>query len=103
MADRGMGRGLAAILSLPSAGDAEPELRELPVELIAPNPRQPRRHFDEQSLRSLAGSVTERGVPLIIQTGVGLPDGLAMRFPGLVVRLKPTIASVLVAQLEILI
>ena len=48
MADRGMGRGLAAILSVskPAEGGAEPapELRELPVELIKPNPAQPRKH-----------------------------------------------------------
>ena len=35
---RGMGRGLAAILST-APGEGEPELRELPVELIAPNPQ----------------------------------------------------------------
>ena len=44
MADRhrGMGRGLAAILSVAPRDDLE-ELRELPVELIAPSPNQPRR------------------------------------------------------------
>ena len=48
MADRqkGMGRGLAAILSVAPKDDAE-ELRQLPVELIAPNPNQPRATFDE--------------------------------------------------------
>ena len=52
MADRpkGMGRGLAAILSVAPKDESE-ELRELPVELIAPNPRQPRTSFDDQSLR----------------------------------------------------
>ena len=42
---RGMGRGLAAILSISEAGaraDA-PELRDLAVELIRPNPAQPRK------------------------------------------------------------
>ena len=42
----------------------------------------------------------EHGVPLILQTGVGLPPDLAARFPNLVVRIKPTRAAVLVAQLE---
>ena len=43
MAERqkGMGRGLAAILSVAPKDDAE-ELRQLPVELISPNPSQPR-------------------------------------------------------------
>lgn len=47
--------------------------------------------------------LVERGVPLILQTGVGLPADLAARYPGLIVRIKPTIAAVLVAQLEVLI
>ena len=43
MADRpkGMGRGLAAILSVAPKDESE-ELRQLPVDLIEPNPRQPR-------------------------------------------------------------
>ncbi len=42
---RGMGRGLSAILAStapPAAGERDPELREIPLELIVPNPRQPR-------------------------------------------------------------
>jgi hypothetical protein len=31
------------------------ELRELPVDLIEPGPAQPRRHFDEEALKALAG------------------------------------------------
>jgi ParB family chromosome partitioning protein len=69
---RGMGRGLAAILSptQPDEGGApHPELRELPVELISPNPRQPRQHFDEDALVALAGSLRERGVlqPVLVR------------------------------------
>jgi hypothetical protein len=44
-----MGRGLAAILSVAPRDELE-ELRELPLELIAPSPHQPRRTFDEESL-----------------------------------------------------
>ena len=40
------------------------------------------------------------GVPIILQTGVGLPPSLADRFPGLAVRIKPSSAKVLLAQLE---
>ena len=49
----GMGRGLAAILSISSeeAGTRAEDLRELPVGRIAPNPKQPRRRFDEEALR----------------------------------------------------
>src|SRR3954452_8121234 len=62
---RGMGRGLAAILSstAPDSGEpGDPELRRLPAELIRPNPRQPRRRFDESALVALAESLRERGV-----------------------------------------
>jgi ParB family transcriptional regulator, chromosome partitioning protein len=61
---RGMGRGLSALLAPPSAngGARESELREIPVDLISPNPRQPRRDFDEGSLLALADSLRERGV-----------------------------------------
>ena len=58
MAERqkGMGRGLAAILSVAPKDDSE-ELRQLPVEIISPNPSQPRRSFDEESLIALAESI----------------------------------------------
>ena len=72
---RGMGRGLEAILAVSSEGEktqAE-ELRELPIELIVPNPRQPRRRFDEQALTALAGSLGERGVlqPVLVRPIAG--------------------------------
>jgi ParB family transcriptional regulator, chromosome partitioning protein len=69
---RGMGRGLAAIL--PDAGSGEAELRELPVELIKPNPDQPRTRFDEDSLSGLASSIEASGIvqPLIVRS---LSDG----------------------------
>jgi ParB family transcriptional regulator, chromosome partitioning protein len=65
----GMGRGLEAILSVSSPERAREELRELPVESISPNPRQPRRRFDEGSLNALAGSLGERGVlqPVLVR------------------------------------
>ncbi len=70
-----MGRGLEAILSVSSAGKDEvgDELRELPIELISPNPRQPRRHFDEEALNALAGSLGERGVlqPVLVRPKAG--------------------------------
>jgi ParB family chromosome partitioning protein len=67
-----MGRGLAAILSAAPRDEAE-ELRELPVELISPNPNQPRCSFDEQSLVGLAESVKARGVlqPVLVRPLVG--------------------------------
>ena len=75
MADRGMGRGLAAILSTPTRQEGvEDELRELPVDLIAPNPHQPRTALDEQALEELAESIRARGVlqPVLVHP---LPGG----------------------------
>jgi ParB family transcriptional regulator, chromosome partitioning protein len=74
---RGMGRGLAAILTAtapagqePGAtGDAVSDLRQVPVGMIRPNPHQPRRHFDEAALAALADSLRERGVlqPVLVR------------------------------------
>ncbi len=66
---RGMGRGLAAILSTPSHSEPEAELRELQLDLIVANPDQPRTVFDEQALAALAESLKERGVlqPVLVR------------------------------------
>jgi ParB family chromosome partitioning protein len=68
-----MGRGLAAIL--PSTqSDERGGLRELPVELVKPNPRQPRRRFEDAALAELAESIRSRGMlqPLLVRP---LPGG----------------------------
>ncbi len=73
-ARRGMGRGLAAILAVSDEGAEErPELRELSVELIAANPSQPRRRFDDETLDALADSVRERGLlqPILVRPRTG--------------------------------
>jgi ParB family transcriptional regulator, chromosome partitioning protein len=69
---RGMGRGLAAILSVAPKEDQE-DLRQLPVELIAPNPQQPRKSFDEDTLLALADSIRVRGVlqPVLVRPVAG--------------------------------
>ena len=72
---RGMGRGLAALLtpSTTSVGAGDRDLRQLPVDLIVPNPRQPRKDFDEESLLALAGSLGERGLlqPVLVRPAGG--------------------------------
>ncbi len=70
---RGMGRGLAAILTVPDAGGAPPDLRTLPLDAIEPNPDQPRRHFDDEGLAALADSLRERGVlqPVLVRPRPG--------------------------------
>ncbi len=76
---RGLGRGLSALLgddTLPpvaEAGGPQPPtgeaVAEIAVDLIAPNPEQPRRRFDEAALEELAASIRERGVlqPIILR------------------------------------
>ncbi len=48
-------------------------IHQLPIDKIIPNPRQPRRHFDEQALRELAASIRQHGVlqPLSVQRTAG--------------------------------
>ena len=62
-----MGRGLAALL--PSAARSLESLRDLPLESIRPNPRQPRRDFDEQALLGLSESIRARGIlqPVVVR------------------------------------
>jgi ParB family transcriptional regulator, chromosome partitioning protein len=73
-AKRGMGRGLAAILPETATGEEVGDLRELPVETIKPNPKQPRTRFDAEALAGLAASIESSGVvqPLLVRP---LSDG----------------------------
>ena len=75
-----MGRGLQAILSAsdehPRRGDegaAAEELRELRLELIVTSSRQPRKRFDDDSLQTLAESLSERGLlqPVLVRPRAG--------------------------------
>jgi ParB family transcriptional regulator, chromosome partitioning protein len=72
MTNRGMGRGLAAIL--PESGIGEPQFRHVPIEMIRPNPGQPRTEFDAATIDGLADSIADAGVvqPLIVRP---LADG----------------------------
>jgi ParB family transcriptional regulator, chromosome partitioning protein len=70
---RGIGRGLAAILAVEPRHASE-ELRQLPVELLAPNPQQPRRSVDEATVVDLAESIRRNGVlqPVLVRA---IPGG----------------------------
>ena len=55
-------------------------LRTVPVDTIAPNPRQPRTRFDDDALNGLAASIKTRGVlqpPLVRETGNGTLELIA--------------------------
>ena len=42
---------------------------DIPIKRLIPNPYQPRKHFDEEKLNELAGSIKEHGVfqPIIVK------------------------------------
>lgn len=71
----GLGRGLGALI--PPAPDRDvgtssadaPTFRELPLEAIRPNPRQPRTVFDEDALAELVVSLREVGMlqPVVVR------------------------------------
>ena len=79
--NRGLGRGLSALFSDTEADYgksgfaeealAEEELKgltEVDVDLIRPNPNQPRKHFDEEALAELAASIKKHGMimPIVV-------------------------------------
>ena len=59
--ERGLGRGLASLIPVAKPGVSD-AAHEIPLADVRPNPAQPRRTFDEESLRSLIESVREHGV-----------------------------------------
>ncbi|MEC9432864.1 MAG: ParB/RepB/Spo0J family partition protein [Pseudomonadota bacterium] len=68
---KGLGRGLSALIgdSEPDEGLASPEADAIAIDLIRPNPDQPRRRFSETEIDELAASIRERGViqPLVLR------------------------------------
>lgn len=73
-----MGRGLAAILQNTDTAVADSHgqdgYREVAVDLISPNPNQPRRVFEQDALSALAGSIETQGLlqPVLVRpSGTG--------------------------------
>jgi ParB family chromosome partitioning protein len=75
-----LGRGLAALI-----GDAGNETaaidrlrgqRLVPIEFLRPNPRNPRKDFNETELDDLTASIKERGIlqPILVRTITGVAD-----------------------------
>ena len=60
MKKTGLGRGLDALL--PDSTESENNISLIPLTELDPNPGQPRRGFDDKSLRALADSIREAGV-----------------------------------------
>ncbi len=77
----GLGRGLSALIPTETAGESSStRLLEVPVNSIEPNPRQPRRAFDEEALATLTASVEQLGVlqPLLLRPVGGDRQGPTM-------------------------
>ena len=69
---RGLGRGLEALFDeTPQVQETE-EITEISLDEIRPNPYQPRKTFDNKSLKELSESIKENGVfqPIIIRKSV---------------------------------
>lgn len=72
MSKKGLGRGLGALIPEVDVVDRE-NIMELDVHSISPNPRQPRKMFDEGKLEELASSIREHGVvqPIVVRPREG--------------------------------
>jgi len=73
-----LGRGLDALIPGAAVGDEEKitilepgqkAIVDIPIAKIAPNPKQPRQHFDPARLAELAESIKEQGViqPIVVR------------------------------------
>ncbi len=64
----GLGKGLSSLIPADLEGDGA-VYREVDIDSVVPNRYQPREHFDEESLTSLAASISEIGViqPIVVR------------------------------------
>jgi ParB family transcriptional regulator, chromosome partitioning protein len=69
----GLGKGLSALIPSDAVGEEDSVLRVVPISHIRPSAFQPRTHFDEESMASLAASIREVGLlqPILVRD---LPD-----------------------------
>jgi ParB family chromosome partitioning protein len=75
-----LGRGLAALIG--DAGDEAAAVarargqKKIPVAFLRPNPRNPRKNFNEAELEDLTNSIREKGIiqPILARTLPGLAD-----------------------------
>jgi ParB family transcriptional regulator, chromosome partitioning protein len=74
MARKPLGRGLSALLGdAPEAEKAETGVNEIDIDLIEPNPEQPRTRFVESTLEELAQSIRTNGIvqPVVVRNKGG--------------------------------
>ncbi len=65
----GLGKGLSALIPGEVVGESDSALRVVPISHIRPNAYQPRSHFDEESMASLAASIKAVGLlqPVLVR------------------------------------
>jgi ParB family chromosome partitioning protein len=76
-----LGRGLAALIGNAGADLGSSEApraaqRKVPIEFLRPNPRNPRKQFDEEHLQELTDSIRARGLiqPIVVRAVPRMPD-----------------------------
>ena len=70
MTKRGLGRGLSALIpSASQESQTSEDVHELSVDLITPNPDQPRTDLDDESIAELADSISKFGLlnPILVR------------------------------------
>ena len=72
MVERRLGRGLGSLIAPPESGTTVESPTEIDLAKIRPNPKQPRKTFDETALSELATSLREHGVlqPVVVRETV---------------------------------
>ncbi len=65
----GLGKGLSALIPSDAVGEEDSVLRVVPISHIRPSAFQPRTHFNEESMASLAASIREVGLlqPVLVR------------------------------------
>ena len=74
MSSQRLGRGLRALIPEVEEPEAAGDVQEISLDLIEPNPFQPREYFDPEKLEELAQSIKEFGLlePVIVRkSGAG--------------------------------
>jgi ParB family chromosome partitioning protein len=66
---RGLGRGLSSLIPTGGARGSGEEQHELPIDLISPNPNQPRTEIDAEGIEELSDSIRKVGMlqPVIVR------------------------------------
>lgn len=69
MSKRGLGRGLSALIPSTGQDSQSAEITELAIDLISPNPSQPRTDMGEEGIAELADSIAKVGLlqPIVVR------------------------------------